>query len=219
LLLASFLLAPSVASARPWEIAAGSQVTVAKSPSFDALSEEDELVLAEMSVATRVLRHVPILGDIWVEAVGQIGSAGANDFQQFDADISLRSVQFGLRGIRQLTPRIRAYARGDVGVMFGELTLSSETAVSIRSDSDALITYGGAGIDLALLQAREDARNPDLSLGMRIEAGWLQSQAMRFRAEPDYPDDDIQHLPTQVAPLGAFDPSGLTVRIAVVGRF
>ena len=55
--------------------------------------------------------------------------------------------------------------------------------------------------------------------GMRVEAGWLQSQALRFRAEPDYPDDDYQRLPTQVAPLGGFDPSGLTVRIAVVGRF
>lgn len=215
----SLMLAPAVASARGWEIAAGTQVTIARSPSLDALSEDDTIGLADVSVAKRVLPHAPILGDIWFEAIGQAGSTGANDFQQFDAEITLQSIQVGLRGVRRLAPRIRAYVRGDVGVMFGELSLSESGAVSLRSDADALVSYGGAGLDLALLQARDDARNPDLSLGMRIEAGWLQSQALRFRAEPDYPDDDYQRLPTQVAPLGSFDPSGLTFRIAVVGRF
>lgn len=221
LVIALCLLAPATAAAREYEISIGSAVHVARSSSLDAVSEDDAMPFADFGAAVRVA-DAPFLDGLYAEARWQIGGSYATDFGNVDTDLTLQVMQVGVKGMRKVYPRLRAFARADVGLVNGELTMESwgSGGESRIFDEDwAACAYAGAGIDLTALQAGEDARNPDLAFGFRLELGWLAAGSLSYAAKPDYPDDDLARVDTAAAPLGSIDASGYTVRFSFVGRF
>lgn len=223
-LVALVLVVPAVAEAREWELSAGLTGHRARSSSMDAVAENDAVPLGDFALAVRVLDFVPILGALSVELRYQVGGVEAVDFTSFRGGLTLDSARAGVVAMRPvLHRRLRAFVRADAGFLTGlvELTATGTNGEEERLGDRAWATcaYGGLGAELALFQAAADAPNPELALGLRLEAGYMAAGDLSFAAKPIYPDDGVDRIDTVPAPLGAIDASGYSIGMHFFGRW
>jgi hypothetical protein len=212
---------PAAASAREWQLLGGSAMHVMRSSSIDPVATDDVITQGELDFGVELLRHVPIVDRLSLEVGWSSGQTQATDFELYQATLGLQDLRLGGRVAREVFPRVRLFARGGAGAVRGALTIAS-LGSGDRSvgDSDwAAMFYGGAGVDLAILQAGPGWRDPDLAFGFRLELGWQSAADLHLAAHPRATDPDAATISTIAAPLGAVDTSGLVVRVGFVGRF
>jgi hypothetical protein len=221
LVAALVVAAPAAASAREFEVSGGSAMHILRSPSLDASATGDVVALGDLGVAVELLRHVPILDRVSVEGRWSIGSTHAYDFGLYDSELRLQHLVLGVKGAREVLPRVRLFVHADLGASHGSVRIAQTWggAGAITDGAWASSFYGGGGVDLTLLQASPTGSHPDLALGFRLELGWQETGALSFTASPEGPGDGTATIDTIGAPLGTVDADGLVVRVGLVGRF
>jgi hypothetical protein len=208
------------AEAREVEASFGVAAHRMGSPSVDALSSSDILRMGDLGVAIRIGPEFPILGPIYAEAQVSFGTTDASDFNQIDTELAVTALQVGVHSSRPIRRWLRGFARGDIGLIWGDVTLRGVGSRTALRDTDrSMSAYAGLGLEATFFQTRPQRRNDMISLGLRVELGYLAARSLSFSADPAYPDDDLNRIETVSAPLGSTDLSGPSLRVQLVGRF
>lgn len=221
LLALAALLWASAARADRVELSVGTGPWFVKSPSMDAVAEDDVMGATDLGLAVRLV-DVPVLQSIYLDVHYLLAGTTAMDFQDFESSLHLQSVHVGASAVRDLAPHLRAHARLATGVTIGDLDIapdewSPEPAIS---DRDVVPSgYAGGG-----LEAFWDPRHaPYLrhldGIGLRVDVGYLEVRPLGFSARPHYPADGLARLPTAAATMGSLDASGWTGHVALVARW
>jgi hypothetical protein len=214
-------LGAGVAEAREWEASGGYAIHVLASPGLDAAATSDVISFGELSAGVEVLRDLPLVDRLVVEARWQEGSTSASDFDLYDASMTFDELELGVRAVRLLVPHVRGFVHGDLGGVHGALAIHGLGASGGGlSDSDwALSGYVGAGLDLAAYQQQAEDPHPDFAFGLRLELGYQVTGALSFAGHADTPDAVGAPLDTRAAGLGDLDAGGAVVQIAAFGRW
>jgi hypothetical protein len=215
------LAAGGRAQAREWEASGGYAIHVLASPGLDAAATSDVISFGELGVGVELLRDLPLVDRLLVEARWQEGSTSATDFDLYDASMTFDQLELGVRAVRLVVPHVRVFARADVGGVRGALTIRGlgELGGGLADSDWALSGYAGAGLDLAAYQQNAEDPHPDFAFGLRLELGYQVTGALSFDGHADTPEAAAPPLATSAAPLGDVDAGGEVVRIVAFGRW
>lgn len=214
--------APSLAHADRYELSLGSSTRHVQSTSADALSD-DILAVFSMTGAVAIDRiKVPLFDRFAIEGGFDAGALTGTSFQTLETSTSFLHWTLGARVTRDLGRRLSVHGRAAlglarIGVTIDDIFMNGPTL----GDSGYTGTgYVGAAGDIYLIKPGmpEGAR---LSLGLRLEVGYLAMIPKSLEARPDGSDheDGAILIPEMSAPLGDLDLSALSLRFGLVGRF
>jgi hypothetical protein len=213
------LAAGGVAEAREWEASGGYAIHVLGSPGLDAAATSDVISFGDLGVGVEVLRDLPLVDRLMLEARWQEGSTSATDFDLYDVSMTFDQLELGVRAVRLLVPHVRVFAHADVGGVRGVLGIRGRGDVGGGlADSDwALSGYAGAGVDLAAYQQAAEDPHPDFAFGLRLELGYQVTGALSFAGHADTPAAAGAPLATRAAPHRVRDPGGEGGRMRGLG--
>jgi hypothetical protein len=219
--LVTSVLGARAAQAREWEASGGATMHYLDSPGLDAASSSDEVTFGDLGLAVEVLRGLPFIDLVSVEARWQAGSTSANDFGLYDLQLQLDELEAGVRVAHFVHPRVRAFAHADLGGARGRLGVSLPySTIGGLADTDwALAAAAGTGVDLAVYQQSAGDPDPDFAFGLRLELGYQVTGALAFAGTPEAQPTMGAPLGTRATPLGSLDADGAFVRIGVFGRW
>jgi hypothetical protein len=168
-------------------------------------------------------RWVSMAGfDVLADASFDTDTAWATTFGRMRTASTTRVALAGVRARRPLARALSAHARLALGAARVALDVDDVDGRSYLQDQGhAACAYLGAGLDFVPLRPRTARGQEILSLGVRVELGYLAMSAVGMAADspdPDMPDGAIE-IPGMAAELGDLDMSALTLRFAVVAHF
>lgn len=170
----------------------------------------DNLSSGELSYA----RRLPLpLGPLQVWGVGSVGWGAATGqmFQTMATEVDTLAFTVGGSVRYALHPRFTVHARVDVG--------PARTALALRTDrtlDDAswhAVTRGSLGVDGFVV------RSARISIGARLEVGYLASTGAALSPREAEPDDDTITLPIMDSSFGTLDLGGRFVNASLVMGF
>ncbi len=160
--------------------------------------------------------------DLLADASVDTDTAWATTFGRMRTASTTRVALAGLRARRPLARALSAHARLALGAARVAVDMDDVDGRSYLQDhGHGACAYLGAGIDFVPLRPRIAGRQDELSLGVRVELGYLAMAAVGLAADspdPGMPDGAIE-IPTMAADLGDLDMSALTLRFAVIAHF
>lgn len=166
--------------------------------------------------------------DLLADASFDTDTAWATTFGRMHTSSTTRVALVGVRASRPLAHALSAHARLALGAARVAVDIRDIGAIddiggrsNLQDHGHAACAYVGAGLDFVPLRPRTAAGQEILSVGVRVELGYLAMAAVGLTAEspdPDMPDDVIE-IPAMAAALGDLDMSALTVRLALIAAF
>jgi hypothetical protein len=160
--------------------------------------------------------------DLLADASLDTDTAWATTFGRMRTSSTTRVALAGVRASRPLARALSAHARLALGAARVALDVSDVDGRSYLQDhGHAACAYLGAGIDFVPLRPRTAGGQELLSLGVRVELGYLAMTSVGLAADspdPDMPDGAIE-IPAMAAALGDLDMSALTLRVALIAHF
>jgi hypothetical protein len=160
--------------------------------------------------------------DVLADASLDTDTAWATTFGRMHTSSTTRVALAGVRARRPLAHFLSAHARLALGATRVAVDIDDADGRSRLEDhGHGACAYLGAGLDFVPLRPRMAGGQEILSLGVRVELGYLAMTAVGLAADspdPDMPDGAIE-IPGMAADLGALDLSALTLRFAVIARF
>lgn len=220
LTLLAFLLAAGAgrpAHADRFELSLGTTIHSAQSASVHALHDGGSAGFS-LSGAMGVMQAAGL--DIAIDAALETDSASGTTFQRMDTETSATLILVGARARRPVTGSLIAHGRAALGMGRVSVDMSDPYgAWPMRDSGYAGSAYVGAGLDFLPLRPPIRGGNRPLSLGIRLEVGYLLMTPVELTTEPDDSGDNTLAIPVAGASLGDLDLSAITTRLAVVGRF
>lgn len=160
--------------------------------------------------------------DLFADAGFDTDTAWATTFGRMRTSSTTRVALAGVRARRLLAPSLSAHARLALGAARVAAQIDDIGGSShLQDQGNGACAYLGAGIDFVPLRQRVAGTREILSLGVRVELGYLAMTAVDLGAgspDPDMPDGAIE-IPGMAADLGDLDLSALTLRFAAIARF
>lgn len=211
--LAAAALAPRAAVADATvDISFGGESRFPTSSSMDAVSADSSHGILSLAAGYHAGPIVPF-GDVVFELGLGGGRIEGATFERVRTEMHLLELVGSARLSRPLIGSLRAFARGGIGMRRLDLRL--------RQGDDGLSDRGwgplasaGAGLEYTPLRP-----GLGISIGYRLEAGYVYHAAESMSAEPQSRDDDRVTIPSSSAPLGSLDAGGWMLRGSVVARF
>lgn len=211
---------PRAASAQQYELSIGSTTRYMGSDSVDALTADSSMGMFSIAAGFHLNQvHLPLF-DLLADVSLDTGTFGGTTFQRIQSESRVTTGMVGARLRWTVSPRGSFYGRAMLGA--SRVSLSLEDMASSAALGDAgwsASTYLGGGVEL--LPARLVRNGHErFSLGVRLEGGYFASTSVKMRAvSTDDKGANVLRLPTTMASLGSLDPSGWSLRFAVVTRF
>lgn len=160
--------------------------------------------------------------DLLADASFDTDTAWATTFGRMHTSSTTRVALVGLRARRPLARALSAHARLALGAARVAVDIDDRDGPSrLQDHGHGACAYAGAGLDYVPLRPRTASGREILSLGVRVELGYLAMAAVGLSAEspdPGMPEDAIE-IPAMAADLGDLDMSALTVRLALIAHF
>jgi hypothetical protein len=212
LALVAFLGLTSAASADSHEISIGSTTRTLRTSSANALTG-DSLGGGALSYAHALgMDLVPGLS-VWAEGTMGWGSADGTMFQTLSTELSTLSFSVGGRARYPLRNRIVATGRLDLGMARAGVQLHDDAGHTASDHGWGATTQGAIGLDLFAV------RRPELSLGLRLELGYVAATPVSLTAAPASGSDGTLQLEMSAASLGNLNLSGSVFQASVVSEF
>jgi hypothetical protein len=210
--LLALVLLTSVAAADTHEISIGSTSRTLRTSSANALTG-DSLGGGALSYAHALgMDLVPGLA-VWAEGGFGWGGADGTMFQTLSTEISTLSFTVGGRARYPLRNRIIANARLDLGMARAAVQLRDDVGHAASDHGWGATTQASLGLDLFAI------RRPQLSLGLRLELGYVATSPVSLTAAPSSGSDGTLQLEMSAASLGSLNLSGAVFEASVVSDF
>ncbi len=211
---------PRSASAQQYELSIGSTTRYMGSDSVNALTADDSMGMFSIAAGFRLNQvHLPLF-ELLADASLDTGTFGGTTFQRIDSKSRVTSGMVGARLRWTVSPRGSFYGRAMLGA--SRVSLSLEDLASSARLGDAgwsASTYLGGGVEFLPARLVRNGRER-FSVGVRLEGGYFASTPVKMRAvSTDDMGANVLRLPTTMASLGSLNPSGWSLRFAVVTRF
>jgi hypothetical protein len=195
--------------------------SVIRDTSFDAVSEDDHLVQAEIGFARTVVELWE--GILWVEGAYMGGAVRAPLFSG-DAEASPElgaSIQSATLGVRYDYPVfywLVPYLRLGMGVGFGSLELNDTQEGTVKDWAASFRGHILAGVELLWPRRALRLGQSSLAWGLLIEAGYGFGSKLGFDLRPEE-DEELREIPLTGGGLGGLSVNGAQLRIGAVLRF
>lgn len=188
-----------------------------KSPSFDALSTNDSLLLADFTYAHQFLRLGR--GSLWAEATYGIGAKSSELFgQTIQTDLLIQSVTVGVSYQFPIKRWFIPHLRLGLGTLVGSLDVELSGEGKAFDRAAAFTSYLLAGWEYTW--QRKFIR-PGTFLkggGLIVEGGYAFNSSLHFDMQPES-DDDERSIPALANDLGSLQLSGAQLRIGALMYF
>jgi hypothetical protein len=193
------------------EVSIGASNRALRSSSADALTG-DSLISGQLGVAREL--HFAIR-DVAIWATGAMwwGRAKGTLFNDLSTDLEQGAGLIGGRARYVVVRHLAATAHVQVGVAHTSLALTDSMNRELSDARWGGIAEGAIGLDLFAVDQKR------LTLGARLELGYVAATAVTLTGKASHPDDGTLRLPMTQASLGQLDLSGPYAGIAVVSQF
>lgn len=201
-----------IANAGTNEISVGETTRALRSRSADAMTT-NSLDGGTLTYAHALaIDTVPDV-DLWAEAALDWGGADGSMFQTLTTKINSSGLMVAGRARYALHPRVAASARLAIGAMRTSLRIEDTTGRGASDHGMAEQVTGSLALDVQAIRARR------LSLGVRLELGYVEATSVALVAHADTVSDGTLMLPMQDASLGKLDLSGPSFGVTVFSQF
>jgi hypothetical protein len=149
---------------------------------------------------------------VWAEGSFGWGSADGTMFQTLSTELDSLSFTVGARARYPLRNRIVANARVDLGLARAAVQLRDDTGHSASDHGWGAMSQVALGLDLFAI------RRSELSLGIRLELGYVGATPVQLTTAPSDSDGTLQ-LEMTTASLGSLNLSGAVFEVSIVSDF
>src|SRR5439155_9753618 len=147
------------------------------------------------------------------EAAIDWGSATGRMFQVLSTELGSTGYTAGMRARYGLYSRLDASARVAIGTVRESLKIRDSAGESASDHGWSELVTGAIGLEVRAIES------PRLSLGMRLELGYVAAAPVALVAHSDTSSPGTLMLQMQDAPLGRLNLSGPSLGFTVFSQF
>lgn len=202
----------SVAVAGNHEVTWGVSTRALRTSSANAVTKDS---LGGGAVGYAHVLPIELVPGLELWAAGNLSWGGADGtlFQTLTTDLDTLAITAGAHARYELYSHIVANARIDLGAAHTSLAIRDGAGHTASDAGWSAVTEGAVGLDLYALYW------PRLSLGLRVELGYIATTNTPFTATPESDSEDMLELEMSPASLGSINLSGPVFAASVVGQF
>jgi len=194
------------------EVSWGASTRALRTSSANAVTEDS---LGGGAVGYAYALPIEVLPDFGVRATAAVAWGGADGrmFQSLTTDLDTLAFTVGARAHYELYSHIVATARLDLGTARTSLAIRDDAGHTASDAGWSAITEAAVGLDLYALY------RPRLTLGVRLELGYVATTSTSLVATPESASEDTLQLEMSAASLGSVNLSGPVFAASIVSQF